>query len=198
LDERDDGVQVQFGRSAGRQFHLVIGADGLHSNVRKLVFGPQDRFERDLSYRVSRIRGARLSSARPRGLRCLLRATRLHEYGLLRASFRPTDASLRPSRRNSAPTGAVIAFADSRRSPRSRPQRALRRTFGSGPIKGVRGLQRLLTPSMALQRVGELLVARRRGTDASSFSPFCSSTQWKIRTNGSRAAAQERRADSAT
>ena len=27
-----------------RTFSLVIGADGLHSNVRRLVFGAQDRF----------------------------------------------------------------------------------------------------------------------------------------------------------
>ena len=30
----------------------MVGADGLYSNVRKLAFGPQDRFERDLGYRV--------------------------------------------------------------------------------------------------------------------------------------------------
>jgi 2-polyprenyl-6-methoxyphenol hydroxylase-like FAD-dependent oxidoreductase len=53
LDERDDGVQVQFERSAERRFDLVVGADGLHSNVRRLAFGPQDRFERDLGYRVA-------------------------------------------------------------------------------------------------------------------------------------------------
>ena len=31
----------------------VIGADGLHSRVRKLVFGAQDRYEKDLGYRVA-------------------------------------------------------------------------------------------------------------------------------------------------
>lgn len=52
LDERPDGVQVQFERSAARKFDLVIGADGLHSTVRRLAFGPQDRFEAALGYRV--------------------------------------------------------------------------------------------------------------------------------------------------
>lgn len=33
-----------------RSFDLVVGADGLHSKVRRLVFGPQDRFERRLGY----------------------------------------------------------------------------------------------------------------------------------------------------
>ena len=36
-----------------RRFDLVIGADGLHSNVRGLVFGPQERFEKQLGYVVA-------------------------------------------------------------------------------------------------------------------------------------------------
>jgi 2-polyprenyl-6-methoxyphenol hydroxylase-like FAD-dependent oxidoreductase len=61
LDERDDGVQVQFEKLGERRFDLVIGADGLHSNVRRLAFGPQDRFEKDLGYRVAafEVRGYR-------------------------------------------------------------------------------------------------------------------------------------------
>jgi 2-polyprenyl-6-methoxyphenol hydroxylase-like FAD-dependent oxidoreductase len=46
-------VQVQFKNSTQRRFDLVIGADGLHSNVRRLVFGPQDAFERQLGYTVA-------------------------------------------------------------------------------------------------------------------------------------------------
>jgi len=42
----DDGaaVRVTFERAAPRSFDLVIGADGLHSNVRRLVFGPEENF----------------------------------------------------------------------------------------------------------------------------------------------------------
>jgi 2-polyprenyl-6-methoxyphenol hydroxylase-like FAD-dependent oxidoreductase len=42
----DDGtsVKVSFERAAARSFDLVIGADGLHSNVRGLVFGPETQF----------------------------------------------------------------------------------------------------------------------------------------------------------
>lgn len=42
----DDGtsVGVTFERAAPRSFDLVIGADGLHSNVRSLVFGPEEQF----------------------------------------------------------------------------------------------------------------------------------------------------------
>jgi 2-polyprenyl-6-methoxyphenol hydroxylase-like FAD-dependent oxidoreductase len=44
LDNRGPGVDVTFESGSTRTFDLVIGADGLHSNVRKLVFGPEDRF----------------------------------------------------------------------------------------------------------------------------------------------------------
>ncbi|OBH60079.1 hypothetical protein A5685_27205 [Mycobacterium colombiense] len=43
---QDDGaaVHVTFEGAAPRSFDLVIGADGLHSNVRRLVFGPEEDF----------------------------------------------------------------------------------------------------------------------------------------------------------
>jgi 2-polyprenyl-6-methoxyphenol hydroxylase-like FAD-dependent oxidoreductase len=53
IQEQADEVRVQFKHSAERQFGLVIGTDGLHSNVRKLVFGPEERFETQLGYRVA-------------------------------------------------------------------------------------------------------------------------------------------------
>lgn len=48
LDEDATGVAVRFARGAPRRFDLVIGADGLHSNVRRLAFGPESRFIRHL------------------------------------------------------------------------------------------------------------------------------------------------------
>ena len=41
----DDGT-VAFERGAARRFDLVVGADGLHSTVRRLVFGPESGFTR--------------------------------------------------------------------------------------------------------------------------------------------------------
>ncbi|WP_377268093.1 FAD-dependent monooxygenase [Peterkaempfera sp. SMS 1(5)a] len=41
IEERPDGVRVTFERRAPRDFDLVVGADGLHSNVRGLAFGPE-------------------------------------------------------------------------------------------------------------------------------------------------------------
>ena len=53
LQEHTDCVQVQFKHAGERRFDLVIGADGLHSNVRRLVFGPEDRFEKQLGYMIA-------------------------------------------------------------------------------------------------------------------------------------------------
>jgi 2-polyprenyl-6-methoxyphenol hydroxylase-like FAD-dependent oxidoreductase len=48
-----DGVHVTFERGEARSFDLVVGADGLHSNVRSLVFGEESQFIRDLGYHIS-------------------------------------------------------------------------------------------------------------------------------------------------
>jgi 2-polyprenyl-6-methoxyphenol hydroxylase-like FAD-dependent oxidoreductase len=53
LTEGADGVTVTFERSAPRTFHLVVGADGLHSRVRGLAFGPEARFLRHLGLYLS-------------------------------------------------------------------------------------------------------------------------------------------------
>ena len=53
LEQEQDGVNVTFQRGSRRRFDLVIGADGLHSNLRYLVFGPQDHFEVSLGYTVA-------------------------------------------------------------------------------------------------------------------------------------------------
>jgi 2-polyprenyl-6-methoxyphenol hydroxylase-like FAD-dependent oxidoreductase len=53
LDERSGGVHVWFEHAEPRTFSLVIGADGLHSNVRRLVWGEHDRFIEDLGLCVS-------------------------------------------------------------------------------------------------------------------------------------------------
>lgn len=46
IDQHEAGVDVSFDRGAPRRFDLVIGADGLHSNVRRLAFGEESRFTR--------------------------------------------------------------------------------------------------------------------------------------------------------
>jgi len=48
LDQDEGGVDVIFRRSAPRRFDLVVGADGMHSAMRRLVFGPERQFVSDL------------------------------------------------------------------------------------------------------------------------------------------------------
>ncbi|MFC5180655.1 FAD-dependent monooxygenase [Actinomadura harenae] len=48
LEQGADGVRVYFASGVQRDFDVVVGADGLHSNTRRLVFGPEDRFIRHL------------------------------------------------------------------------------------------------------------------------------------------------------
>lgn len=51
----DDGTRarVGFDHAAEREVDLVIGADGLHSRVRQLVFGPESDVEAALGYHVA-------------------------------------------------------------------------------------------------------------------------------------------------
>jgi len=53
IDQTPDHVHVSFAHSGTQRFDLVIGADGLHSRVRELVFGPENAFERYLGIKVA-------------------------------------------------------------------------------------------------------------------------------------------------
>jgi 2-polyprenyl-6-methoxyphenol hydroxylase-like FAD-dependent oxidoreductase len=48
LTQDADGVDVTFAGGDRRRFDLVIGADGLHSALRAMVFGPHEQFVRHL------------------------------------------------------------------------------------------------------------------------------------------------------
>ena len=50
LTETAEGVQVTFERGATQTFDLVIGADGIHSRVRRLAFGPEPDYVHHLGY----------------------------------------------------------------------------------------------------------------------------------------------------
>jgi 2-polyprenyl-6-methoxyphenol hydroxylase-like FAD-dependent oxidoreductase len=53
ISENETGVYVEFEKSKPRTFDLVIGADGLHSTVRDLVFGDESKFSQELGVYVS-------------------------------------------------------------------------------------------------------------------------------------------------
>jgi len=48
-----DGVDVTFAHSAPRRFDLVVGADGMHSAVRRLAFGEESQFRHDLGLAIA-------------------------------------------------------------------------------------------------------------------------------------------------
>ncbi|MGW7279401.1 FAD-dependent monooxygenase [Streptomyces sp. NPDC054844] len=50
LTDHERGVDVTFRSGVQRTFDLVLGADGLHSRTRELVFGPERQFHRYLGY----------------------------------------------------------------------------------------------------------------------------------------------------
>src|SRR5215470_16621890 len=53
LRQDADGVDVAFAGGDRRRFDLVVGADGLHSTLRAMVFGPRERFVRHLGHVLS-------------------------------------------------------------------------------------------------------------------------------------------------
>lgn len=53
IEDEPDHVSVRFKHARPRDFDMVIGADGLHSKVRELVFGPERIFARYLGCQVA-------------------------------------------------------------------------------------------------------------------------------------------------
>jgi 2-polyprenyl-6-methoxyphenol hydroxylase-like FAD-dependent oxidoreductase len=53
LEQQTDFVGITLKQGGERRFDLLMGADGSHSSVRNLVFGPQSQFERQLGYAVA-------------------------------------------------------------------------------------------------------------------------------------------------
>ncbi len=58
IEQDDDGVDVTLtntadGTSITERFDLVVGADGLRSTVRSLVFGPHEKYLRRLNYMIA-------------------------------------------------------------------------------------------------------------------------------------------------
>ncbi|WP_214412303.1 FAD-dependent monooxygenase [Sphaerisporangium fuscum] len=50
LTESVGGVHVTFERGAPRTYDIVVGADGIHSNVRRLAFGPESQYVHHLGH----------------------------------------------------------------------------------------------------------------------------------------------------
>lgn len=55
LHDDGNGVDVQFARSPSRRFDLVVGADGVHSRVRRIAFGPEHRYVSPLNMYIATV-----------------------------------------------------------------------------------------------------------------------------------------------
>ncbi len=53
LRQDSDAVRAEFARGPARAFDLVVGADGLHSAVRRYAFGDESRFRTDMGYGIA-------------------------------------------------------------------------------------------------------------------------------------------------
>ncbi|WP_174186211.1 FAD-dependent monooxygenase [Nocardia barduliensis] len=65
LTDTAAGVHVEFEHAPARTFDLVFGADGIHSRVRRLAFGPERDFVKYLGYYYA-VAGASGNPAEPR------------------------------------------------------------------------------------------------------------------------------------
>lgn len=53
LEDQGDGISVRLSDGQEQKFDLVVGADGLHSKTRELVFGAEEQFENHIGFYVA-------------------------------------------------------------------------------------------------------------------------------------------------
>ena len=92
LHDDGSGVDVTFESGDERRFDLVIGADGMHSNVRRLAFGPEESMRRPLGgylavYSMPPVFGLGNNMLGHLSVDKLLGAYGVHQTGQERATF---------------------------------------------------------------------------------------------------------------
>ncbi len=86
IKEEENGLQVVFNDGTMSAFQLLFGADGVHSNVRELIFGPESQFARYLGYYVAAFHT-------PNHDYCIGRSLEIYEEPGRIAWFYPLDAN---------------------------------------------------------------------------------------------------------
>lgn len=53
VEDQESGINVQLSDGKEEKFDLVVGADGLHSKTRELVFGTEEQFEHHIGFYIA-------------------------------------------------------------------------------------------------------------------------------------------------
>lgn len=114
LVQDDDGVTVSFQHRANARFDLVVGADGVYSNVRKLAFAHEDAFVKPLGVVLALFSTPNLTGLdhwqlihREEGLGCVIYPSRDHQQ--LRVSVGFGADGLQVSRDDVLAQKAIVA-----------------------------------------------------------------------------------------
>jgi 2-polyprenyl-6-methoxyphenol hydroxylase-like FAD-dependent oxidoreductase len=65
LIQHEDHVEVSFKRGESKSYDFVFGADGTHSAVRKLAFGPEDQYKKFLGVYFAFAKADHIDTGRP-------------------------------------------------------------------------------------------------------------------------------------
>lgn len=66
LTQQEDRVDVTFEKGQPKSYDFVFGADGTHSSVRKLAFGPEDQFKKFLGVYFAFAKADQMQTGRPK------------------------------------------------------------------------------------------------------------------------------------
>ena len=66
LIQHEDDVEVSFEKGESKSYDFVFGADGTHSAVRKLAFGPEDQFKKFLGVYFAFAKADQIETGRPK------------------------------------------------------------------------------------------------------------------------------------